>query len=57
MFFRLLLEMAEELISMKIHVRLKGRFKTIETIDISNMREKLIPQFGSWKAETVNKFS
>ena len=43
--FRFLLEMAEELISLK--VRLKCRFKTIEAIDISNMKGNLIPQFGS----------
>ena len=43
--FRFLLEMAEELISLK--VRLKCRFKIIEAIDISNMKGNLIPQFGS----------
>ena len=43
--FRFLLEMAEELISLK--VRLKSRFETIETVDVSNMKGNLIPQFGS----------
>ena len=43
--FRFLLKMAEELISLK--VRLKCCFKTIGTIDISNMKGNLIPQFGS----------
>ena len=42
--FRYLLEMAEELISLK--GRLKCRFKTIEAIEISNMKENLIRQFG-----------
>ena len=43
--FRLLLEMVEELISLK--VRLKFHFKSIEATDISNMKRNLIPQFGS----------
>ena len=49
--FRFLLEMAEELISLK--VRLKSRFKTIEAIDISNMKGNLIPQSGSWNIKWI----